>query len=274
MLAQLEEDLLHLEGGGQRLDQDGGAEGAALEAEGVLGEGEHLVPEARLEVVLHLRQVEVGAEALGGEPRGAVEGEEAEVDQRAGAGGAVEVEVALGQVPAARADQQRRRLLVQLVVAAVGAVVGDRPLDRVDQVGVAGDLVRPGRRVGVLEVGHEALGAGVQRVDHQLAVGRAGDLDPAVEVVGARRRGPPGGVLADLARLGEEVERAAGGDRGAALGARGEQLAAGGRRSGRAARRGRRARRRVRISVRERSSSGVSAIVRSGIGVSAPSEGS
>ena len=89
-------------------------------------------------------------------------------------------------------------LLDQLVVAAVGAVVGDRALDRVDQVDVALDLVAPGRRVGVLEVGHEALGAAVERVDDELAVGRAGDLDAAVRVVGPRRRDLPVAV-ADLA---------------------------------------------------------------------------
>ena len=100
------------------------------------------------------------------------------------------------------------------------------PVDRVDQVGMAGDLVSPGRRVGVLEVGHEASGARVQRVDHQLAVGRADDLDPAVGVVGTRRGGLPGGVLPYLPGLGEEVEPAAGGDGGVAPRAGGEQLPA------------------------------------------------
>ena len=79
-------------------------------------------------------------------------------------------------------------------------------------------------RVGVLEVGHEAARAGVQRVDHELAVGRTGDLHPAVGVVGAGRGDPPG-ALADLPRLGEEVERPARLQRGVALGSRGEQLA-------------------------------------------------
>ena len=41
--------------------------------------------------------------------------------------------------------------------------------------------LRPRRGVGVLEVGHEAARAGVERVDHELAVGRAGDLDAPVE---------------------------------------------------------------------------------------------
>ena len=44
--------------------------------------------------------------------------------------------------------------------------------------------------VGVLEVGHEAAGARVERVDDELAVGRPGDLDAAVLVVRARRARP------------------------------------------------------------------------------------
>jgi hypothetical protein len=63
--------------------------------------------------VLHLRQVEVGAEALSGEPRRAVEGEEAKADQRAGADGAVEGDVALGQMEASQPDLERRRLFIQ-----------------------------------------------------------------------------------------------------------------------------------------------------------------
>ena len=64
VLAQLPQHLLHLEGGGQGLDQDRGAEGATVEAERLLGEGEDLVPESRLQMVLELRQVEVGAAAV------------------------------------------------------------------------------------------------------------------------------------------------------------------------------------------------------------------
>ncbi len=88
-----------------------------------------------------------------------------------------------------------------------------------------GDLVAPRRRVRVLEVGHEAAGARVQRVDDELAIGRAGDLDAPVGVVGPRRRDAPVG-LADVARLGQEVERPAAPQRLVALAARGEQLAA------------------------------------------------
>ncbi len=217
MLAERVDDLRHLERGGQRLDQHGGADQTLREPERLAGEGEDVVPERRLEVVLHLGQVEVEAAVALGQPPAGMEGVEAEVHERAGDGVAVDGEVLLGQVPAARAHEQRRRVVDQLVVAAVGALVGDRALDRVDQVHVALDLVAPGRRVRVLEVGHEALRAAVERVDDELAVGRAGDLDAAVLVVRPRRRDLPVAV-ADLARLVEEAAR------GTALGARLQQL--------------------------------------------------
>ena len=86
-------------------------------------------------------------------------------------------------------------------------------------------LVGPGRGVRVLEVGHEPLRARVERVDDQLAVGRPGDLHAAVEVVPGRRgHGPV--ALADLARLGQEVERPAARELRRPLAPRGEQLVA------------------------------------------------
>ena len=67
-------------------------------------------------------------------------------------------------------------------------------LDGVDQVRLADDTVLPGRRVGVLEVGHEDPGARVERVDHHLPVGRPGDLDSAVREVGRGRRHPQASI--------------------------------------------------------------------------------
>ncbi len=63
MVAQLVEDLLHLERREDRLDQDGRADRALRHADGVLGVAEDVVPEARLEVALELRQVVVRAAA-------------------------------------------------------------------------------------------------------------------------------------------------------------------------------------------------------------------
>src|SRR5262249_19982398 len=59
------------------------------------------------------------------------------------------------------------------------------------------------RRVRVLEVGHEDPRAGVERVDHHLAVDRPGDLAAAVDEVGRRGRDAPVAV-ADTARLPQE----------------------------------------------------------------------
>ena len=64
------------------------------------------------------------------------------------------------------------------------------PVDRVAQVELALDHVLPERGVGVLEVGQPHLGAGVQRVDRHLAVGRPGDLGPPVDQPGRVRRPP------------------------------------------------------------------------------------
>ena len=61
VLAQLVQDLVHLEGGDHGLDERGRANAAARNAQLLLGGYKHVVPEPRLEVRLHLRQVEVRA---------------------------------------------------------------------------------------------------------------------------------------------------------------------------------------------------------------------
>src|SRR4029079_19520757 len=100
----------------------------AVEPERVLGVREDVVPEPRLEVALELRHVEPRAAAALEQLLAVVEDVEAEVEQAPAHRLAVDEEVPLRQVPAARADEQRRRLLVQ----AVGLLRGlelDLPLD-------------------------------------------------------------------------------------------------------------------------------------------------
>ena len=55
-------------------------------------------------------------------------------------------------------------------------------------------------RVGILEVGHVDVGAGVERVDEHLALGRPGQLYPAPLEVASRDRGDLPVVVTD--RLG------------------------------------------------------------------------
>jgi hypothetical protein len=111
--------------------------------------------------------------------------------------------VALHQVPAARPDEQRRDPFVQRVLL-LARIQGDRALERVGEVDLAGEAVLPGGRVRVLEVGHEHLRAGVERVDDHLPVDGAGDLDSPVLQLGRHRRDAPV-ALAQVARLGEKV---------------------------------------------------------------------
>ena len=96
---------------------------------------------------------------------------------------------------------------------------------RVHAVGLAADDVGPGRRERVLEVRHEDPRARVERVDHHLALGRAGDLHPAVgEIRRGGRDGPVGG--ADVGGLLEEIGELAGTEPPLDLAAAGEQLLA------------------------------------------------
>ena len=210
MVAQFVDDLIHLERRRQGLDQHRGLDRPVGDAEPLLRQHEDVVPEPRLEVALHLRQVEVGARALRQGRLGVVEEIEAEIDQRAGHRRAVDHHVALRQVPAARPDHQHRPLFVQLVgLAADGIDVAELAGPEVEQIDLAVDHVSPGRRVGVLEVGHEHLRPAVQGVDDHLAIGRAGDLDAAIEQVGRDRRHAPIAVAHGLG-LSEEVGALAG----------------------------------------------------------------
>ena len=51
--------VVHLVGCQDRLDEDGGTDGPPGDAERILGQVEHLVPEPRLGVALQFRKVEV-----------------------------------------------------------------------------------------------------------------------------------------------------------------------------------------------------------------------
>ena len=207
MVTQLEEDLLHLEGGRDRLDEHCCADRAVRDLESLLGEGEDVVPEPRLEVGLGLGQIEVGpAPPLEQLQRVVVE-VQPEVDEGAHCRPAVHHEMPLVEVPAARAHNDGGEPLVgaQLVALPLGRREAERPADRVAQVDLAADDVAPVRRARVLEVGEPDSRPGVERVDRHLAVRRPGHLDAAIDEVRRRRRHHPLAV-ADVRRLGEEVE--------------------------------------------------------------------
>ena len=169
---------------------------------------EDLVPQASFEVGLHLREVEVGAAALLDLDLAGGREVEREVDERTGGLLTVDEDVLLGHVPAAGAHDDSRQLLVggELVFLALGRSEVDVASERVEQVDLALDDRVPLRGVRVFLIGQPHLCAGVERVDRHLLVGRAGDLDAAVFEAGCRRCDLPGGIVADLGGLGEEVE--------------------------------------------------------------------
>ncbi len=201
------EDLLHLEGRGDGLDQDGGADGAARDAEEFLGEDEDVVPQACLAGVLQLGEVEVRAISGVDLPLRAVEEVQAEVHQRRRDGPAVDLQVLFEQVPAAGADDDGRRVRSEAVLLAFGRGEVDAALDGVEQAELAVDDVVPDGGGGVLEVRHPHPGAGVEGVDRHPALRRAGDLHPAVLQARGRRGHAPVGVGTDGGRGDGEVQR-------------------------------------------------------------------
>ena len=240
MVAELVEDLLHLERCEDRLDEDGRLDRPALDPDPVLREAEDVVPEPRLEMALQLRKVEVRPRSAVEQPFRVAREVDAEVEEPGGDVLAVDLDVALLQMPAARADEQDGDLVVQRI-ALPARLERDRPLDRVREVLLAADDVLPRGRVRVLEVGHVDARAGIEGVDDHLAVsGRAGDLDAAVLEIGRDGRHAPV-ALAHGARRVEEVGQLAGRDPLLALRPSEEQLLArvpriraGARRRGRA----------------------------------------
>src|SRR4029077_10225476 len=135
--------------------EDGGADGPARYAQGILREVEDVIPKARLEVAFELGEVEVRPASFSQQALRVVEEVEAEGEQAARNRLPAHLDVTFVEVPSARADDQRRHLVVEAVFLALRARERKRPLDGIDQVDLALDEVRPRRRVGVLELGHE-----------------------------------------------------------------------------------------------------------------------
>src|ERR1700730_2713637 len=95
MVAQLVKDLLHLEGGEDRLDEHRGANRAAGNQQVVLCEVEDVIPQPCLEMAFQLGQIEVRAAALAQKALRVVKKVKAEVEQAARNRRAVQLHVPL-----------------------------------------------------------------------------------------------------------------------------------------------------------------------------------
>ena len=82
MCTELEQNLIHLERSGKGFDKHGSPDGTMLHANVGLREVEDVIPEARLEIVFHLRQVEVRSASALDELVRVVEEVETKVEQR------------------------------------------------------------------------------------------------------------------------------------------------------------------------------------------------
>ncbi len=204
MFAQFVQHLVHLEGGQYGLDQHRRLDRAAQDAEALLGMDEHLVPQPRFEMALHLGQVEIRRAAARQQRLRIVEEVQTEIEQAGGHRLAVHGEVLFQHVPAARAHEQHRYLVVQAIGLAVRVDVADGAGDRIAQIDLGIDDVVPARRHRVFQVRHVHAGAGIEAVDQHLALRRPGDLDaPVLQFGGHRGDGPV--AVAHAGGLGQEI---------------------------------------------------------------------
>jgi hypothetical protein len=185
------------------------------QADLVLRHDEDVVPQARLEVAFHFRQVEEGAGAAGDLFPGVVEEEQGEIENAAGYALTVDQHVFFVEVPAARTHLQGGDLVVQAVFLAGFVLERQFAADGLVEVHLALDLVIPLRAVGILEVGHVAVRPGVVGIDDHLGLDRAGDLGvAALQGLGQRRDLPV--TFADVLGFGQEIGHFAGIDAGLA----------------------------------------------------------
>src|SRR5215813_2863055 len=112
MVAQLVQNLVHLERCRHCLDKDGCANRAARNTKLILCEIERVIPNACLAMALHLRQVEIWPAAAFYQFSCVVKKVEAEIEQPACYGFAVDQHVFFTQMPAAWPDHQHRDIVL------------------------------------------------------------------------------------------------------------------------------------------------------------------
>src|SRR5262249_9576165 len=156
------------ESGENGFDQDSRADRTPRNAKFILGKAEHVIPKSRLQVALHLGQIEIWTCTLRDQRLGIVEKIETKVEEGGRNRFTVNFEMFLVKMPAARADNQGRNMRIELITLPFRACVADGPSDSVAQVGLSFEIVLPRGRVRIFKIGHEHVGARVQRVDDHL----------------------------------------------------------------------------------------------------------
>lgn len=144
------DDLVHLKGSGDGFNQHRTTDRTAGDANVVLRQVEHVVPQTSLQVRLHLGQVVVRAGATSHQLLGVVVEVQTKVEQTARDGLTVDHKVLLLQVPATGTRNQsgQRPVRPQLVFLAALLEV-DLATDGIVQVNLATNHVLPGGSAGV-----------------------------------------------------------------------------------------------------------------------------
>lgn len=206
VVAELVDDLVHLKGSEDGLDEDSSSDGSSGHANVVLSKVEGVVPETSLEVALHLGEVEVRSESLLLGLEGIVEEVETEIEERTGDGLAINSDVLLLEVPSTGTDDEGRELAVSSELVLLLALFEvDLATVHIVQADLTIDHVLPGWGAGILEIGHISPDVGVVGIDHHLSVGGAGDLNSAVDKTGGGGGASPSSILTDVLGLGEEI---------------------------------------------------------------------
>ena len=207
MLPQFVQNLVHLERGQDRFDQHRGTNCPGGNAQVVLRLQKDVVPQPCFEMTFQLGQIEIGPASLVDQPLGIVVEEQAEVEQGCGNEPTVDAEMTLFEVPAAGTHDERRYLLIEAVVLTrLRLKIVDGACYRVAKIDLAVERACPSRRMGVLEVGHKAVGPGVQRVDDHFAVDRSSDFHSAVAQIGRQRCDVPV-LCANILRTAQEIRQ-------------------------------------------------------------------
>jgi hypothetical protein len=181
------------------------------DAEPILRKVEHVVPEPRFQVALHLRQVEIRTATASDQLVRIVEKVQPEIEESASHWLIINVDMLLDKVPAARSHRQGGGCVIQAILTPLRADEGDRPANGITQVELPLNDVFPGWGVGILKIRHKDLCARVERIDHHTPISRTGNLNPPIGKVSGNGSHPPI-AAANVNRLRQEIGQCAGFD--------------------------------------------------------------
>ena len=180
VVAQRMQDFMHLEYGGQRFNQQGGFDGAARQVETIFRIAEDLAPPGCFLPGLRFRQVEIRAAAFRQQGFVVVEEIECKIKQASWNGFSTPGDMFFGQVQAAHATDQHRRVRFELVYFAGFIGIADGAVYGVAQVDLPLDDLTPVRCQRVFKIGHKDFNVRVHGVDHHFAFYRTGDLNATI----------------------------------------------------------------------------------------------